>query len=258
MLATPYNYEDNEHYIQSDYVSITNVLPSGVHTGNMIDIYIEDDQDIETTSVSTILTDDRLDLSSSVHFPIADVISISRTTTGAELESGVDYVVNRGEESLAFSTRDEFYIYFDPLFIGIDVTITYRYYSSGEAVQSLIDSDEYRNPGQDPLMKIIPLTIVNIANFEYKGNVASEEVVAALKSFINNIDDGKLEISDLVNAVYNVGVTYVNIPSITISVREYSYLGTYTETSVTDTYKISGLKTFFADEQSIIGVTQIT
>lgn len=259
LLATPYNYQDSTHNIESNYISVDNVLPSGIHRGNVVDIYTEAKSQIEQTTLSTTLTDNKLYLQneSSTNFPVADIISISRTTTGSELVEGTDYVVSHVKTETSFSTRDNILITFDASFVGIGVTVAYRYYTDGSAVQSLVESADYRNPGQDPLFKIMPLTIVNLNTFEYKGLVSVEEMKEALVEQINNISDGILEISDLIGAAYDAGATYVNLTTTDVSVREYDYLGNYTESKVTDSHTISGLKTYFADTTSVAGVSKV-
>jgi hypothetical protein len=264
VLATPYNYEDDEHYLRSYYIGATNTLLSGVHLGNMSDIYIEDKTRIAATTQSVVMTSQELVLKTSGLFnlPIVDIIGISRTLTGAAYVENIDYSVERPTEGTAFSTRDDIKIVFsDPGIIGISVDIQYRYYQDGQSVQDLLESDQYRYLGTDNLAKIKPLSIVSISNMDYKGPVAPEVVRGALITHINNISDGSLELSDLISAAYNAGATFVDLTTFTASVKDQTYLGTYSTTSLSatnDTYILTGnLKTFFADSVSIFGLNKL-
>ena len=111
------------------------------------------------------------------------------------------------------------------------------------------------------MTKVIPLSIVIINKFDYRGNVPPEVIQTALINFINNISDGNLEISDLVNEAYKAGADSVNLSNLTITVKDQNYLGNYiktTLTSSTSSYKLKGrLKSYFADIHSTYGVTKI-
>ncbi len=260
VLATPYNYNDTEHVLRSYYVGATNVLLSGVHRGNMTDIYVNAKTKYSSEILSVTLTSPRLVLSTipGINFPIIDIISISRTLTGIEYVENTEYSVTRPTPGDAFSNRDDIQIVFaDDGIAGIDVDILYRYYTEGEAAQALLDSDEYRYVGTDNLLKVTPPSIVMLNTFEYKGNVLKEDMQEALAAAINAIDDGSLEITDLINTAYTAGATYVSLTSLDVQIKDQSYLGTYTVNDVSSVYTITGLKTYFADSTSLIGVAKI-
>lgn len=265
VLATPYNYNDDEHYLRAYYVGATNILLSGIHTGNMSDIYINSRDKIEVATQSFTMTSREITFRTSSGFilPILDIVAITRSLTGAAFVENVDYVVERPNQGTAFSTTDSIKVVFsDDSVIGLSLDFVYRYYSDGLAIQELLESDLYRYPGASIIGKIYPYTIIDIDVFEYRGPVAVEVVRDALISYINSIDDGALEISDLVVAAYGVGVTFVDLSSVSITVKDQSYLGTYVKSTLdkdTTYYNLSGsLKTFFADTTSIYGISKLT
>jgi len=260
ILATPYNYNDDEHILRSYYVGATNVLLSGIHRGNMTDIYVNAKDKYATESISVVLSGPLLVLNTvdGVQFPVADIVGISRTLTGIEYTENTEYSVTRPTLGDAFSNRDDIQVVFaDSGIAGVSVDILYRYYSDGASAQALLDSDEYRYVGTDNLLKITPPTLVNLNTFEYKGDVIKEDMQAALATYINDIEDGSLEITDLINTAYTAGATYVSLVSLDITVKEHDYTGTYTSSSVTNSMTISGLQTFFADTTSLIGVSKV-
>jgi len=261
VLATPYNYLDTDHFLRSYYVSATNTLLSGIHRGNMTDIYINDKTNITADTQSVVMASQELTLrtDSSFTFPIIDIIGVSRTSTGVAFVENVDYSIERPSEGLSFSTKDNLKIVFATgSIVGISITILYRYYSDGAGVQALLETDEYRYPGTDTLAKVYPQSIVDLSVFNYKGDVSVEVMKLAMITYINAITDGVLEWSDLVNVAYVAGATYVDLATIAGTVKDQSYLGTYSTATVTSTHTLVGtLKTFYADIASIYGVTKL-
>lgn len=261
VLATPYNINDENHYLRSYYVSAANTLLSGIHRGNMTDIYVEAKERISVTTQSIVLTNSEINLRTNGNFimPIVDIVGISRTASGVAFVENEDYTVTRLIEGNAYSIRDDVKIIFDdPDMAGISVNIQYRYYEDGEAIQTLLESDTYRYPGSDNLLKINPLSIIKIERFDYRGDVEIEEIQTALITFINAIDDGIFEISDLINAAYGAGAVYVDLITLDINIKDQEYLGTYFNDSITNSYELTGtLKTYFCDVTSTYGVNKL-
>ena len=261
VLATPYNINDSAHYLRSYYIGALNTLLSGIHRGNMTDIYIEAKERIDVTTQSITMASPVLNLRTNGNFkmPIVDVVSVVRTATNIAYIENTDYTVVRASEGNAYSTKDDIKIIFsDPGIIGISVDIQYRYYIDGEDVQTLLDSDDYRYPGADNLMKIVPMTIVKIEHFDYRGDVEVEEIQTALMTFINEISDKNLEASDLINVAYDAGADYVDLITLDITIKEHEYLGTYFNSDFSNSYTLAGdLKTYFCDTTSAYGINKI-
>lgn len=260
VLATPYNYNDDEHILRSHYVGATNTLLSGIHRGNMSDVYVNAKSRYKTETLSHVMTSPEVVLRTvdGIQMPIIDVVAVSRTLTGIEYTENIDYSVTRPDEGDAYSTRDDIKIVFEDAGIaGVSVNIQYRYYADGAEVQTLLESDDYRYVGTDNLLKVMPCSIIKLNTFEYKGDVLVEDMQTALATFINAIDDGDFEVTDLLNAAYNAGATYVSLATLDIDVKDHEFLGTYTNDSITNTYTITGLKTYFADTTSLYGVTKV-
>lgn len=266
VLATPYNYEDDDHILRSYYISIANVLASGYHAGNVVDAYIEDQDSITVGTVNVIPLDNEIKLKTveGVNKPVIDIDNVKRAVTDTELVRNEDYTVSHFIESLTFSEDDDIRIIVNDEFLGIELVVTYRYYEDGSSVQSLIDSEEYRTPGLDNLVKSFAYYIVDVESFDYEGNPAESEIQEALIDYINNIEDGKLDKSDLISAAYDAGATYVD-SDISLGLKKQDYQGNIEILSEADGDVISSrielnnseLEAFYADATSVYGVTKL-
>ena len=81
-----------------------------------------------------------------------------------------------------------------------------------------------------------------------------------IKEYFNSLSATTFDKSDIVNLLYNNGATYVNLNTISISLREYSVIGNYTNTTLTaQTYTIASnnVSRFYTDISNLAGVTKI-
>jgi len=261
VLVTPYNYTDDTHALRTYYVSLSNSRPTGYHSGGMVDIYINDYDNISVGSVIVTMSGNELYLKNipEINMPVVDVISVVRNVTGTSLEEDVEYTVVRENESLAFSTEDLIKIVtVDSEYDGVELKIIYRYYSNGATMQELVNSDTYRYPGVHNLIKTKAPSIISVNTLQYKGSVEETVLRNYIIDYINSLTyEQSFEVSDFINFLYSKGVTYVNLVTLSISVKEYTYRGIYVYKTISNIYNLANkLNMYYADEQSIIGITR--
>jgi len=242
---------DGAAKLYTDYVYMNNVLASGIHTGNMADIYVNDPLNISeaTTTISDLgtkalnLTPGGLQ-SSTITFPISEIVDIS--VGGTLLTRGTDYTVVQNNPELAYSNRGNLSINLADIWANSDCEVTYRYYNHGEGVQTLMDSDTFRAPGVDNLAKITPPTIVSIDVLDYKGGLAPENMKTVLAEWINARTD-TLEVSDLVNFLYSQNANFVDLATLDIRVDSYNFEGSQLQDGerITSTHTLSGMAAFY-------------
>ncbi len=267
ILATPWNYEDGEHFLRSYYVGLENITSSGVHIGGKADIYLHDPDNMAIGTISGTATNGlqilgdltvSLDQVAGINLPILDIIGVTNSEfSDISYTEGVDYTVNRTTKGQEFSTKDPIYLTFNSNLQGVTVSISYRYSLTVPNVQSTMDSDEYRAVATSNLVKNCPLHIVNIIGLTYEGPMSESELDDILIKYITKtITDNKLDKSDIIAQCTNAGATFVNT-SFTIQVKSYDFAGAWKLTNVTETYSITdGLGVFHADTTSISGTVK--
>jgi hypothetical protein len=258
ILATSTYADTAATDVTSYYVSLEDTLPSGVHTGGCADIYINDPSRILTAEniLNNITGDIELSTANGFLGPLHSIVRVERSLMGDDLKINTDWSLVSGSPSKAFSIYEYPYLTFSPALIDFKVRIVYRYYHDGPDVQALLDSDEYRFGGVDNLAKILPPTIVTINTLDYKGTPTVEEIVGALKAYINAATT--LTLADLINLLYTYGVTWIDIPNIDISIVAHDYKRVISDPiTLTDSYTISGLTVFFVDDASLVAIRRL-
>jgi len=246
--------------INTNYVNIDNTTPSGIHTGGMVDIYVNDPDGIESESVSkTVGGTMQLSTANGFQLPVHSISSITSTITGNELVEGEDYSLIVSEPKNAWSTSTS-------LTLSItnspaNLTINYRYYSRGAEIQAFIESEDYRNPNVSPLVKIKPPAIITVKAMEYRGDVNEDSLKTVISDWINDLSTttSTFEVSDFINMLYNANVEYVNLTTLDIVRRTYDYEGTLLQNdeSISDSYTLSGLQAFYTDRLELYGLTKL-
>ena len=259
ILARPDNI-DAEHTIRTYYASVDTPIPSGIHLGNMSDIYYNDPANIRETTVNYAATTPsfRLENVAGISLPVHEVIDLVNANTGETLVRNVDYHVVVNDADNAYSTRSDTTILLDTFVAIINLNIIYSYASNGVALQTLIESNDFRYPNADNLAKVMPPTVIAMDTFEYTGGVASEDMRALFKSYVNSgINDSMFEISDLIAIASANGATSVSLTSIDINYRQYDKDGALTTGAITDKLTISGLTAFYTDTSQLLGVVRL-
>jgi len=245
--------------INTEYASIDNVTPSGIHGGGMVDIYVNDPEHITTTSNEILVPSSGTFLLSSANgflLPTHTIISITSTLTGNELVEGTDYTISVIEPKNAWSTATSLKL--SVTNAPANLTVLYRYYSQGAAIQTFIESEDYRNPAVNPLIKIKPPAILTVKTMDYRGDVDEDNLKLKISDWVNALET-TFELSDFINFVYDEGVDYINLNTLDIVRRTYDYEGTVLQDDQTtpDTYTLSGLQAFYTDRINLYGVLKL-
>ncbi len=249
-----------EKNLNSYYISLENVMPSGIHTGNMIDVWVDSpekivEEEFEIDSVDGIISVTDVDF----NVPIQEIAEI--IDSGDSSLDYSDWTMTTVVWS-AFSTEPLQYITLGGSYTGVSETFTIRsrYYEDGVAVQVLLNSNEYRAPGAVNTVKIKPPHVIQINNLEFRGLLTEAQVIEHIKDFVYSITDSVFEITDLLSYIYAQGVTYVNLNTLDIKIRSYNYKNVRTSGSgiaVSSSYSFSGVGSFYTHSNDLLGVTKI-
>ena len=121
-----------------------------------------------------------------------------------------------------------------------------------------LSNSDNRNPGVDPLLKINAPTIITIPTLDYRGDIGADNLKVVIKDWVNAIDDA-LEVSDLINELYDNSVDYINLDTLSITRDTYDYLGNLLKQDepITNSYTLSGLQAFYTDSYALYGVNKL-
>jgi hypothetical protein len=250
---------DNTAEINTAYVCLDNILPSGIHTGGMVDIYVNDPDNILTETVEITVPSGGsfpLSVANGFKLPIHSITSINSSITGSQYVENEDFTVVVSEPKNAWSTATSLSLSFTNA--PLVALVTYRYYSRGSTLQSFIESEDYRNPGVSPLIKINAPVIITFEQLDYRGTTGVDTIKELLVDWVNDLVD-PMELSDIINLLYDNGVTYINLNTLDITYKSYSYNGDVlvNDGSLTDTYTLSGLQSFYTDKLEMYGINKL-
>lgn len=249
-----------EKNLNTYYTSLENVMLSGIHTGNMIDVWIEAPEKIVEEEVSISSVNGIIDITDvDFNVPIQEIVDVIDSGDSTLDYSDWTMTTNIGS---AFSTEPIQYITLGGSYTGVSETFTVvsRYYQDGPGVQNLLESDDYRTPGAKNVVKIKPPHVIQIDNLEFRGLLTRDQAVEHIKDFVYSIDDSTFEISDMLAYLYTKGVTYINLNTLSIKIRSYNYKNVRTSgdgISVTNSYSFSGIGSFYTHTNDLLGVTKI-
>jgi hypothetical protein len=249
-----------EKNLNSYYTSLENIMPSGIHTGNMIDVWIDApakivEEEVSINSVTGIINITDVDFNT----PLQEIVEI--IDSGDTSLTYSDWAMTTTVGS-AFSTEPLQYITLGGSYTGVSETFTIRsrYYQDGPGVQNLLYSNEYRTPGAVNLVKIKPPHVVQIDLLDYRGLLTEDQVKEHIKDFVYAIEDSVFEVTDLLAYLYAQGVTYVNLNTLAIKIRSYNYKNIRTSgngIAVTSSYSFSGVGSFYTHNNDLLGVTKL-
>ena len=252
---------DETAKLRTHFVSIDNTFPSGIHQGNMLDIYIHAPDRMKTTTntIASVTNSIMLTTTNGFNLPIQEITQVSETLSGNLLTRNVDYTISLGTVGNAWSTRANQAIIFDPALGGISVNVTYNYYIDGTTLQTFIENDTVRNAGADNLIKLIPPAVIEIETLSYRDGPAQEDLKTRVATWINTLGNNTtFEITDLINYLYTLGVSYVNLDTLVINVRRYDTTGALVDASeITSTYTIKDVNIFTTDVSRLYGIMKL-
>jgi hypothetical protein len=187
------------------------------------------------------------------YIPLHSVIQVQTTIGGQKLLPNVDYVVSSGAGmAYAYSTLENAQLVFNPIWNGFNMTVTYRYYQSGETIQALLDSPENRYTGTSNLAKSIPPAIVSINVLDYRGTASLTTMQNAIAAYVMGVTD-TITFSDIINTMYGNGASWIDVANADIEVTQYDYQRIVNDpVQLIASYTLpTTLSAFFADATSL-------
>lgn len=250
-----------EGVLNTDYVKLSTPIPSGIHAGHMTDIYVHAPTRIlrDTKSISAVGY--AVDLSTCFH-PICEIEEVYSDDAGENLvrDSAVAeerYTIVNTAPNYTYSTQENYYISIGTIATDL-IDVTYTYFADGELIQAFLDSDDNRIPTCSNLLKISPPASITINTLEYRGSIEASDLQTKIARWINDLVRESFEVTDLIAYLYTLGVTYVNLSSLDITVTLYDMAGNVVETAeITSSYAIEAPNTFFTDVVKLAGVVKI-
>lgn len=244
--------------INSEYAAIDNIAPSGVHTGGVVDIYVNDPDNVTIGTATVLNSTGSISLNSTNGFtlPIHEVLSVA--VDGVDIERNVDYEVVVSSSALAFSTDPSLSITFQDVWTPSTVVVSYSYPSTASNITAYLESSSFKNPGSDAILKIKPPVVISIPTMKYRGTIAAPALQAEIVDWVNDLTTS-FSISDFITFLYSKKVTYINLTSLDIVYRSYDYLGEQEEldVSITDTLALGTLQAFYTSLTELYGVEKI-
>lgn len=248
LLTTVSGYDDAT--VTLNYAYMDNVLLSGVHTGNFVDIYVNAPEEIAfDTATNVTVVNSRISITDAEFtLPVVQIAAV-RTTVGDARE----FRVEPNTKGLHGSTSSDSYIQLYET--TATVNIDYRYLTTGAGMQTLVQSSEFRGPGQNNLIKPIPIVLITFNTLSYTGGPAVAELRTKLKKWVNDLTTS-LEISDLIAYLYELGVNYIDLTTFRIDYTRYNTIGTMlTDSAKLDSsYTLGSMENFYTDENEMAGI----
>lgn len=252
---------DTEHTLRTYYVEINNVLANGVHRGNAVDVYVHDPYNIKKGSVTVLMPGSTVTLKNipGINSFVVEIIDVKEAISKVVFDKS-SYTIDNLYESRAFSAEANQVISFD-----IDnmentlIEISYYYWSNGSLVDSLINDPDERYPAADIMIKAMPPTIITIDRLEYSGGLSELEMKQKISNFINEFTETTIDISDIINVMYENGANYVNTDA-EIFIREYDteyLLNEYTLAGTSCTITDGNISRFFTNIEELYGVVKV-
>jgi hypothetical protein len=139
---------------------------------------------------------------------------------GYGVGGGADYKLVVDEPTLRHSEREDNYIEFAATHLGKSVRVNYEYASAIPPIQAFMDDRNEQSQSASLLARhYIPVftdatetIIYDIRTADETTAISVDEMTDLLKTFINDVDEGKaLEISDLIDLLYNNGAVRVDL-----------------------------------------------
>lgn len=275
LMATPYNTGpsfpgNTDHTLRSFYIELNNGASVGVHRGNCVDVYVNDPKNIEETITNLgIISSATVSLKNIPGLTryIQDIVEVyvSDNLTGAVLSTfdSTEYSIINNNTGTTFGGDSDYQIIFNDSGIGgTNISIKYRYWANGAAVDTLLNTSEYRFPTVSYSAKVMPPAVVSITALTYSGSPTVDEVKTVIKNYINNtLNLITLDKYAFINLLTGIGVTYIDLNNISFTVKEYdtvfkATLNTINTTTQSFTLQNS-LSRFFCMTSDLNGIVKI-
>ena len=238
-------------HISNDSIEIYGVFPVGAAAGvsyqidDLLSIEFEYNPvtvDIVATARSTDRTDFTITDVPMMYIDSIQVLDpISGEPTGALIEAGggfgwggfgaggfgaggsASYQLLVVEPTLRHSQREDAYIEFSTIYVGYSIRINYKYASAIPPIQAFMDDRDNQSTTASLLARhFIPVfvdgttpIIYDIPTSTSTSAISVTDMTTLFKKYITDVDSGQdVEISDLVDVLYNNGASRVDLSSI--------------------------------------------
>lgn len=250
------SFSDNvDHNLETYYIQLSNPRAGKKHLGNAVDAYCFAPSTIIEKEVTVFV-----DNNEAIAFiPYAcDLLEVREALTQSEIDPA-DYQVFNTHIGDTYGVNMQIKLAFVEGYNGASLSIIYRAWSQAAPIQDYLDDPEHRYPAVSIAAKSMPLCIVSINSLEFKGFLQEEDARKILVDYINSIADGVLDKSDLIQALYSQGATYVDL-NMSINLKQYDPQFSYVSINFTDSrYEIpaNSFGNFYTDLNEISGVIKV-
>lgn len=247
-----------------DYVKLSTTPASGIHTGHMTDIYVHAPTAItRQTANLTGITGNIVELDTLTH-PIYQIEEVYYTAGGPVYgaltrNSSVDtgrYAVINNSPNYTYSVYEDLSL---SVPLNANISVVYTAYADGVTIQEFLEDESNRTPGSDNLLKIAPPAVITINQLDFRGPLTAVTVQSKIALWINDLIRENFEITDLINYLYGLGITYIDLSTLDIVVTVYDYDGTISadNVAITTSYSLEAPNTFYTDTSKLLGVTKL-
>lgn len=237
--GTPATPVFSELYI--DYFGLQQSL-AYTSVGGMVDVYVKTPATAnynslfaDSVDINSVPSQYSLSAANGFSLPIGRIVSIDilvdGSPTGAQLVENQEYRVVTVDQGVRGSANENIVVLFDESVQGIDVRVNYEYFIGIQSLQDYVDLPENKKNDVSLLVKHFLPVFVEVS---LTANFASVDMVSAIRKLIWEEGD-QIEISDILNLVYENGASYINLNSVTVTSFYYDADGNRIETSHTNT-----------------------
>ncbi len=251
------NYEDNtDHNLITYYVQLSNPDAGTVSLGNAIDVYCHVPTQIkEGSSVYTANGDGVIEVTDGY---ITDISEVREAVSNVAIPVA-DYDIYNMNPGESFGPDNKLRVTLDPSYGGAQIRVIYRYWSGASPINAYLNAPENRYPAVTIKEKAAPTTIITINELDYSGDLDVNLARSAVVDYINDIEDGVLEKSDIVKVLSDLGATFVSL-DMDINIKQYNTLFNFNRSSfTTDRYTIPSntIGYFYTNTTLVGGITKI-
>jgi len=248
------NFDANDHSLVTEYIELTDPLQTLYHVGNCMDIWCWAPSEIITESA--VYTIDPLTGEVLLEIPyLCDITEVLEANSQLEISTADYRIFNLSTGSL-YGPNTVARLVFISDWYGAEIEVTYKAWTSGNDITSQLNSESYRYPGASVEAKVMQPYILNFNYLKYGGGPAVQDVKDSLKEYINTLT-GRFEKSDLVQHLYSLGVTYVDL-DMDITYKKYENSFYFSEGAVDQTLDLpDSITKFYTDYNYLTGVISV-
>lgn len=245
-----------DHNLVTHYVEVRNPEADSYHRGNAIDVYCHAPSDITTIGQEYIVdaTSGEVVISGSY---LQDIIEV-RETTSQIVVPGTDYLVFNTHRGESFGPNSKFTLAFTDDWKGASITLITRNWVTGDQINNYLNSDTARYPTTSPQAKVMPPAVLEFGKLQYSGSATIDEMKEQIRDWVYTLDK-TFEKSDLINFMYSVGATFVDL-DMSITIKQYNTDFSWTVYDFTgQRYVIPNttISQFYTDVELLSGVISV-